>query len=936
MHAPAAPDRRAGGVPAVRRGDGVERAGHPGQPQGRRRRPRPGHGRRVAVRAPVRPPARRPRHRHQRQRREARPRPRRSGRATAINYKTTPDWDEAVLDLTGGVGVDHVVEVGGAGTLEKSLRAVPPDGHRQPDRRADRRDRGPQHRPGPDEARAPAGHLCRQPGDVRGHEPGDRGQPARAGGRPGVRVRPAAPRRCGTWSRARTSGRSSCASRSTPVARASCPCAAYPRRRAVRRPRKQPGRSGTPHGRIAKKSSGWHCLPRPEYRPSRAAYRTHGQDAHATGAEPRGVPRSTGRMPVLRRPSRAAYGTHGQVAHADEGPCYDRTNARPIRHRHRPRHDQQRRSRTRRSATDNPTVELLPIPQLVAAGTVEAQTCCRRSSTWRPSRRRARRRYDLPWEKKRDFAVGELAPQAVGRRADAHRRGGQELARAQPGRSAPADPAVERAGGRRRRSRRSRRRGGISNISSPRGTRRFPTRRSREQQVVLTVPASFDAAARELTREAALAAGLPDDVDPARRAAGRASTPGWPTWATAGGSMLKVGDTLLVCDVGGGTTDFTLVGVAEEDGELVAAPRRGRQPHAGRRRQHGPRARPPRGDARSPRKGVKLDPWQSVSLWHSCRAAKEALLAEKGPKKHPVSVLGRGSKLIGGTVSVDVDREAVDASCSSTASSRTCDARRAARAARASGLPRDRPAVRSRHRRHAAPGRRSSRQRSGDGRQAASARRTCCSTAACSRPTRSASGCSKCSAAGSAKARPPQSLEGNHDLDHAVARGAAYYGWAKRGGGVRIRGGTARSYYVGIETAGLAIPGAPRPLRALCVVPFGMEEGTEADVPGGEIGLVVGEPAHVPLLQLAPCASRTSPATLLDALDGRRTRRNRFARSEAAQPDEASTTTTSRCGSSRKITELGVFELWCVSTRDRRSAGSSNSACARTAEKDGA
>ena len=90
----------------------------------------------------------------------------------------------------------------------------------------------------------------------------------------------------------------------------------------------------------------------------------------------------------------------------------------------------------------------------------------------------------------------------------------------------------------------------------------------------------------------------------------------------------------------------------------------------------------------------------------------------------------------------------------------------------------------------------------------------------------------------------PKLLAGEHDLDHAVARGAAYYGWTKERGGVRIRGGVARSYYVGIETAGLAIPGAPRPLRALCVVPFGMEEGTEVDVPSGEIGLVLGEPAH--------------------------------------------------------------------------------------------
>ena len=57
------------------------------------------------------------------------------------------------------------------------------------------------------------------------------------------------------------------------------------------------------------------------------------------------------------------------------------------------------------------------------------------------------------------------------------------------------------------------------------------------------------------------------------------------------------------------------------------------------------------------------------------------------------------------------------------------------------------------------------------------------------------------------------------DLDHAVARGAAYYGMARRGRGVRIRSGAPRSYYVGIESAMPAVPGLPAPLKALCVVP---------------------------------------------------------------------------------------------------------------------
>jgi hypothetical protein len=86
-------------------------------------------------------------------------------------------------------------------------------------------------------------------------------------------------------------------------------------------------------------------------------------------------------------------------------------------------------------------------------------------------------------------------------------------------------------------------------------------------------------------------------------------------------------------------------------------------------------------------------------------------------------------------------------------------------------------------------------------------------------------------------------LEGA-DLDLAVARGAAYYGYVRRGGGVRIRGGTAQAYYVGVESALPAVPGIAPPVQALCVAPFGMEEGSAADLPPQEFGLVVGEPAR--------------------------------------------------------------------------------------------
>ncbi len=88
-----------------------------------------------------------------------------------------------------------------------------------------------------------------------------------------------------------------------------------------------------------------------------------------------------------------------------------------------------------------------------------------------------------------------------------------------------------------------------------------------EQQVVLTVPASFDAAARELTREAALAAGLPASFVLLEEP--QAAVYSW--LAERGDDWrndLSAGDRLLVCDVGGGTTDLTLIDVAEADGEL--------------------------------------------------------------------------------------------------------------------------------------------------------------------------------------------------------------------------------------------------------------------------------------------------------------------------------------------------------------------------------
>ena len=86
----------------------------------------------------------------------------------------------------------------------------------------------------------------------------------------------------------------------------------------------------------------------------------------------------------------------------------------------------------------------------------------------------------------------------------------------------------------------------------------------------------------------------------------------------------------------------------------------------------------------------------------------------------------------------------------------------------------------------------------------------------------------------------PRVLEGGHP-DLAVSRGAAFYAQSRQQGGLRIKGGTARSYYIGVERNQMAVPGIPPKLDALCIAPFGMEEGTEVSLVS-PFGLYVGEP----------------------------------------------------------------------------------------------
>ncbi len=154
---------------------------------------------------------------------------------------------------------------------------------------------------------------------------------------------------------------------------------------------------------------------------------------------------------------------------------------------------------------------------------------------------------------------------------------------------------------------------------------------------------------------------------------------------------------------------------------------------------------------------------------------------------------------------------------------------------------------------------------------------------------------------------PEQILEAP-DLEHAVARGAAYYGKARRGHGVRIRSGASRSYYIGIESAMPAIPGMEAPLKALCVVPFGMEEGTEATIPNREFGLVVGEPVEFRFLS-STIRKQDHAGALLDDWGSE---------IEELSPMEVTLNMDGQQGTvvpvrlETRVNELGTLEVWCV------------------------
>ncbi|MGH8475934.1 MAG: Hsp70 family protein [Methylococcales bacterium] len=370
------------------------------------------------------------------------------------------------------------------------------------------------------------------------------------------------------------------------------------------------------------------------------------------------------------------------------------------------------------------------------------------------------------------------------------------------------------------------------------------------QDLVITVPASFDPAARELTAEAARTVGighaiLLEEPQSALYSWIQQSQGSWRDQVT-------IGEIILVVDVGGGTTDLSLIAVTQQDGNLELK-RLAVGDHILLGGDNMDLALAYTLKAKLESQGKSLEPWQIQALTHGCRDAKESLFKDPSMNEIPLVVPSRGSSLIGGSIRTELTREEVDRVLvegflpSVNVSERPFSKPRTGLTT--IGLPYAQDPAISRH-----LGFFLSRQL-GAIDEVPDYQRPHNATFLHPSAVLLNGGVLKAQLLAdrlmsvlngwlaSEQARPARLLEGV-DLDLSVARGAAYYGFVRKGRGVRIRGGTAASYYVGVESAMPAVPGMSPPMQALCIAPFGMEEGTETQLPPYEFGLVVGEPVR--------------------------------------------------------------------------------------------
>jgi len=447
---------------------------------------------------------------------------------------------------------------------------------------------------------------------------------------------------------------------------------------------------------------------------------------------------------------------------------------------------------------------------------------------------------------------------------------------------------------------------------------RIPDAKFANQQVLVTVPASFDAVARELTQEAAKQAGCGSLTlleEP------QAAFYAWIERHSDWRERVHPGDLILVVDIGGGTTDFSLIAVTESDGTL-ALERVAVGDHILLGGDNIDLALAGAVSARLAEKGTRIDSRQMQALWNNCRIAKEKLLhPDSTAQEQPVTILGKGTGLVGGTIKAsllrdDIDRVIGEGFLPAVGSNDMPAAQRRV-GLQELGLPYAADPAITRHmarflRQQASNTQQSSVRRGPSG--------LACPThvlfnggvlnATLARQRILATLDSWLAEEGLPAVQP---LSGE-DLMHAVARGAAYYGIARTGRGVRIRGGVPRTYYVGVESAMPSIPGFPAPLKALAVVPFGMEEGTDTPIPGREFGLVIGQPAE---FRFFTSTSRKNDK-VGDLIEDYGDQLEELSPMEVSFPAGEVSSEVVPVSFETAVTETGMLQLWCVARDGRR------------------
>jgi molecular chaperone DnaK (HSP70) len=425
---------------------------------------------------------------------------------------------------------------------------------------------------------------------------------------------------------------------------------------------------------------------------------------------------------------------------------------------------------------------------------------------------------------------------------------------------------------------------------------KHPSEPFAEHQILVTVPASFDAVARDLTARAAAEAGYRDVIlleEP--QAAFYAWIARNPDWR----EQVKVGDLILVVDIGGGTTDFTLIAVREQAGE-IALERIGVGDHIllGGDNMDAALAHTLAAEMRE-RKLPKLDRAQFQSLVQHARSAKERLL-EEGSKETsvPITILGRGSGVVGGSMKTKLERKTVDELLLDgflPVVPKNAEPDMQAAALSEFGLPYAADAAITKHVAHflhhqsAAP---THVLFNGGVLRAAPIRKRLLEVL------------------NGWLAKPVVAMASD-DLMHAVARGAAYYGLARQGKGVRVRGGVPRTYYIGVETPMPAVPGMRPPVKALSVAPFGMEEGSSHEI-AREFRLRVGDRARFRVFASSE-RKEDAAGALLDELTPDMLE---LPNVETELAGERGETVTVKLESS--VTETGVLELYFVAADRRR------------------